>query len=183
MRRYYDNWEENEHWVDLRDYPNHQISTYGRIRNKRNGYILKNILDKDGYCVLSIGNVDNVSVHRLMCKTFYGEPEPEQTQVNHLDCDRSYNHILNLTWSTPKENVEWAYRYGNLDPFIGLSKAVEVNKKPVRIKETGQVFASVKDCAEYLGVAATNISRVLKGERFGQKIHGYHIEYVREEEM
>lgn len=183
MRRFYNNWEENECWVDLQQYPNHQISTYGRIRNKKNGHILKPHIDKYGYARLSIGNIDNICIHRLMCETFYGEPQFDKAQVNHLNSKRSDNHILNLEWCTPKENIIWGIKYGKIKPLIGLNKAVEINKRPVRIIETGQIFASIKDCAEYLGVPATNISRVLVGCRKGQKIHGYKLEFVRKEEL
>ena len=182
MKNYYNNWEENEYWVDLRGYPNYQISTYGRIRNIRNGKILKGCFDKDGYIIVQLGS-DLKRVHRLMTETFYGEPNIYQTQVNHIDCNRANNHILNLEWCTPKDNIMWGVRYGYINPTIGLKKAIENNKKPVRIIETGQIFASIKDCAEYLGVPATNVSRVLVGHRKGQKLHGYKIEFVREEEL
>ena len=176
---------DNEYWIDLYRYPNHQISTYGRIRYKNTGRILKGYINKDGYNVVQLSH-DNCGVelvHRLMAETFYGEPEPDQTQVNHINCNRSDNHVLNLEWCTPRENVKWAINHGRLNPIIGLNRAAEINRKPVRIVETGQVFASLQDCANYLGVTRGNISRVLTGERAGQKIHGYHIEYVEEEEM
>lgn len=185
MRRYYDNWEENECWVDLRRYPNHQISTFGRIRYKNTGRLLKGYVNKDGYTVVQLTHDNRGAelVHRLMAETFYGDPNIEQTQVNHLNTSRSDNHILNLEWCTPGENVKWAVGYGKLNPMVGLEKARKINMKPVRIVETGQIFASLQDCADYLGVTRGNVSRVLTGERAGQKIHGYHIDYVREEEM
>lgn len=184
MRRY-EGWEENEYWADLRDFPNHQISTYGRIRYKKTGRILKGYVNKDGYVAVQLTHDSRGVrlVHRLMAETFFEKPLPEQTQVNHIDCDKQNNHCLNLEWCTPRENVLWAIRNGCLDPTIGLERAIEANKKPVRIVETGQVFASLQDCADYLGVTRGNISRVLTGERIGQKIHGYRIEYVREEDM
>lgn len=181
----YDGWEENECWVDLRRFPNHQISTYGRVRFKNTGRILKGYINKDGYRVVQLTH-DNKGVqlvHRLMAETFFGDPLPEQTQVNHIDCHRSNNHFLNVHWCTPAENVQWAVDHGTLDYQTGLNRAMEVNRKPVKIVETGQVFASLQDCADYLGVTRGNISRILSGERKGQKIHGYHVEYVREEDM
>lgn len=176
---------DNEYWVDLRRYPNHQISTYGRIRYKNTGRLLKGYINNDGYTVVQLthDNSGTELIHRLMTETFYGEPEPNQTQVNHIDCNRSNNYIFNLEWCTPSENVKWAIKHGTLDPMIGVNRAAEINRKPVRIVETNQIFASLQDCADYLGVTRGNISRVLSGERKGQKIHGYHIEYVREEDM
>lgn len=185
MARHYN--ERNECWVDAYDFPNYEVSTHGRIRNKRTGKVLRQTLNGDGYSTITL-QVDtkknkNVGVHRVVAKSFYGNPSEPRMQVNHVNSIRDDNHVLNLEWVTPKENVIHAYRHGNLDPMIGLKRAIEVNKRPVRIVETGQVFASLQDCADYLGVTRGNISRVLTGERAGQRIHGYHIEYVREEEM
>lgn len=170
-----------EQWADIRRFPNHQVSTYGRIRNKRTGYILKPMSDRYGYLRLSIGNVDNVQIHRVVCDTFHGPPPNANSQVNHIDGDKQNNHVENLEWCSPSENLRHACTHGLLDPSIGLKRAVEVNLKPVRIIETNQIFKSVKDCAEFLGVNPNRVSRCLVGERKGQRLHGYHLEYVRKE--
>lgn len=170
-------------WADIPGRPNHQISIRGDIRNKKTGRVLKGYINKDGYVAVALDHNDHTLVHRLMCDVFYGEPEEGQTQVNHIDCNRSNNHILNLERCTPAENVEWARMKGHLKPEIGLARAREVNIKPVRIVETGQIFASLQECADFLGVTRGNVSRVLSGERKGQKIHGFTIKYVREEEL
>ena len=175
---YNDSEEEIGRWVDLPGFPNHQGSITGQIRNKKRKNILKPHIDKDGYCVMSLGSVDNVKVHRVLCEAFHGPSPDKKTQVNHIDCDRQNNNFLNLEWSTPSENIKWSVRKGNIDPIKASRKASESNLKPIRITETGEVFDSVQECASYLGVIPTNISRVLVGDRKGQKIHGYHLEYL-----
>lgn len=177
---YYD---DDAYWYDIPGHPNHQASLRGDIRHKRKKNILKPHVDKDGYYRMSLGRVNNVPVHRVVCMALYGMPSEENMQVNHIDADRTNNHFMNLEWVTPSENIEWGVRKGNIDPYRGLERAVEVNRKPVRIVETGQVFCSIKDCAEYLGTRPQSIQRVLTGERQGQRVHGFHIEYVREEDM
>ena len=165
-------------WYDLPGFPNHQGSLTGEIRHKRKKNILKPHIDKDGYCVLSLGNVDNVKVHRILCETFQGPPPFPNAQVNHIDANRQNNHFMNLEWATPSENIKWGVHKGNIDPMKGLRRAAEVNPKPIRVIETGEEFNSVKECAEHFGVKPTNISRVLTGVRKGQRFHGYHLEYV-----
>lgn len=167
-----------EEWSDLHRFPNHQISTYGRVRNKRTGYILKPFADRYGYLRISIGSVDNVYIHRLVCETFHGSPYDDRTQVNHIDSDRQNNHVDNLEWCNASENVSWAIRHGGLDPMIGLRRAREINMKPVRIIELNKTFDSVRDCAEYLNVKPTIVSRCLVGSRKGQRLHGYHLEFI-----
>lgn len=172
---------DNEIWRDNPRFPHHQVSSKGRVRNKRNGHVLKPILNKDGYVVLSIGSVDNVPIHRLVMETFVGKATDNRNQVNHIDCNRQNNDLSNLEWCTASENIKWGVLHGRIDPTIGLKKAAEVNPKPVYLSETGQTFSSVKSCAEFLNVQPTRVSRVLTGERKGQAIHGYHIEYVDKE--
>ena len=181
MPRYYEGWEDNECWIDMDRFPNHQLSTYGRVRNKKTGHILKPFPDRYGYLRLSVGNVDNVYIHQLMGEYFFGPKPFHNSQINHINTDRTDNHVLNLEWVTPRENILWAKYKGNLQYQKGLDRALEVNRVSVRIVETEMIFNSVKDCAEFLGVPANRISRCLCGTRKGQRIHGVHIEYVDEE--
>ena len=182
MLKLYEGWEENEYWIDSVGFPSHEVSTYGRIRNKKTKHILKPFPDRYGYLRLSLGNIDNVPVHRVVCTSFYGPPPFSNAQVNHIDGDRQNNHIFNIEWVTPSQNIKWAVHHGNLDPYMPLQKAIELNKTPVLIVELNMEFPSVKECAAYLGVSPTNISRVLTGERKGQRIRGYHVEYAERRE-
>ena len=167
-----------ESWIDSKKYPKYQVSTHGRIRNRETGLVLKDSLDRYGYPRLTLGNTRNVSVHRLVCEEFYGAPPNENSQVNHIDGNRSNNHVLNLEWCSPSKNIKWGVMKGTIKPSIGLEKALEVNKKPVRIPDLNKTFDSVKDCAEFLGVRPTNVSRCLVGERKGRPIHGHKVEFV-----
>lgn len=174
--------DENGHmWLSLSDFPNYEINEYGDVRNKRTGRISKPFPDRYGYLRVSIGNTDNVYIRRLMAETFYGKPKDRRMQVNHIDSDRQNNFFLNLEWVTPSRNIKWAIHHGNLNPYIGLAKAVERNRKPVRIVEFGKTFKSIVDCADFLGVEPTNVSRCLRGSRKGQRLKGYHIEYAKSE--
>lgn len=173
---------EYEEWIDLypqlHHFPNHQISTCGRVRNKRTGHILKPFSDRYGYLRVSIGNTDNVYIHRLVCEAFFG-PAPEGCdQINHIDCNRQNNSVFNLEWCDAKHNIHWGLEHGSIDWKPGIKRAIEVNRTLVRIVETDEIFPSVKDLAEYLNVKPTNVSRVLTGERKGQRLKGYHIEYA-----
>ena len=167
-----------EEWRDFYIFPNHQFSSEGRIRHKKKLNILHPHLDKDGYEVASLGSVDNVKVHRVICEVFHGSPDTSQYQVNHIDCNRSNNRADNLEWVSPSKNIKWGIDQGYVNPSNGLKKAVEMNRTPVRIVELNREFPSVKDCAEFLGINPNRIPRVLKGERKGQLLHGYHLEYV-----
>ena len=49
-----------EEWVDLNNFPNHQISSYGRVRNKKTNYVLKPFSDRYGYLRVSIGSIETL---------------------------------------------------------------------------------------------------------------------------
>lgn len=178
----YEGFEDYECWIDMDEFPNHQLSTHGRVRNKWNGYILKPFPDCYGYLRLSIGNTDNVYIHILVAEHFIGPKPFSRAEVNHLDTNRQNNHYLNLEWTTRKGNAEWAKYKGTLKYQKGLDRAAEVNKIRTRILETGQEFDSIKECSEHLGVQPTCLSRVICGSRSGQRIHGVHVEYVNEDD-
>ena len=170
-------WLDNPRW-NGHVFKNHQVSSHGRVRNRKRLNILKPVIDKYGYERLSLGSVDNVPVNIIVCERFAGPAPQPGMQVNHIDTNRTNNHCLNLEWVTPAENVKWGVYKGNIDWQKGLDAAVKANKRPVRIVELDMEFESTKECAEYLGVPPTNVTRCLKGARKGQRLHNYHIEYV-----
>lgn len=78
------------------------ITEDGRVI--RNGRELK--IYKGNYSILklSINNTAKTrAVHRLVAETYIPNPE-NKPEVNHLDGDRTNNHISNLEWVTSSEN-------------------------------------------------------------------------------
>lgn len=169
-----------EAWATIKEFPGWKVSTMGRIMNARTGYILKQQVDKDGYLKVSLGNTDNLSVHRLVAKAFCSCPDNDfdNWQVNHIDNNRQNNHCDNLEWVSGWQNFMWAYNQGRINWQKGLEAASKVNGRKVIILETGDIFRTVKDCADFLRATPQSIQRVLSGERKGQHVHGYTIKYL-----
>lgn len=105
----------------------------------RNEKRLKPINNGKGYlCVVLCidGKTKREYIHRLICQT-YKENTYKKKEVNHLDGDKSNNHINNLEWSTRSENQKHRYdvlghrgaNLGKVGKLNGQSKSISKYSK------------------------------------------------------
>lgn len=127
-----------EIWKDVVGYEGiYEISSYGRIRSvdrisptKCNSYkrtygkMLSPHPDTKGYLILQLCNGQRNAIqkpkkiHRLVAEAFIPNPEGKP-QVNHKDLNKQNNHVDNLEWVTPSENVRHAIANGAKKPMYG----------------------------------------------------------------
>ena len=91
---------------------NYLISSKGRVYSKKRGRFLANRKDRYGYARFSFainGKPKENYVHRAVCLTFFGEPKPGHTDVNHKDCNIENNSLENLEWCSRSHNCKHAY--------------------------------------------------------------------------
>lgn len=73
-----------------------------------------------------LGNDKIVSHHRVAAMHFVPNPDPSlYNEVNHIDGDRSNNHISNFEWTTHHENTlhgNLASRDGKSSKYKGVSR-------------------------------------------------------------
>lgn len=108
--------------------PFYEISSHGRVRSQDRlmkastgtEYIHKGrlITPKKTGSYLGVGLfLDNYSerhyLHRLVAKAFIENPEHKPC-VNHIDFNRSNNHVSNLEWVTYRENTEHCKKAGRI---------------------------------------------------------------------
>ena len=89
----------------------------GVFSNKRNIF-LKQKTQSNGYqsVTLSFGKSKKTcNVHRLVALKYIPNPE-NKPHVNHIDGDKSNNHLGNLEWVTPKENTKHSIEKGLQSP-------------------------------------------------------------------
>lgn len=121
-----------EIWKDIKDFPNYQISNFGRVKSKeritnvgiknvkeikREEKILKLFHNKKGYTQTILYRDKKpypVKIHRLVANAFIPNPE-NKPQVNHIDGDKNNNRIDNLEWCTQAENIQHSYKTGLRD--------------------------------------------------------------------
>ena len=185
-----------ERWVDVKDFPNYEVSNLGNVRSKPHcrtqefkgrtvehcypGKGIKQRPTRNGYLRVHLSDgerSDHLLVHRLVAEAFCNRDEGNNI-VNHLDNDVQNNNADNLEWTTYKGNMQWATRQNRMHYSPeNLKHAQESRYKPVIAIDTDgneRRFDSITSAVKDLGLTESNrkhISNVCKGE-YGYKSSG-----------
>jgi hypothetical protein len=141
--------EDIEEWRHLDGYENYEVSSFGQVRNKNTGRILKPT-NQGGYSYVGLslnGKTKSCVVHRLIALTFLEKIENKE-HVNHKDKNRSNNNITNLEWCSPAEN--------NAHKCLTLEQKTNQNLKiwrvdldtSIKIELYNSIYDAAKWCAE-----------------------------------
>ena len=176
---YYHCYKEEE-WKEINGHEGFWISTWGRVKRdsfidalgrKKDEHFVSIVNNKNryGYEYVHIGD-DFMSLHRLVAEAFIPNPD-NKLEVNHIDGNKYNNTIDNLEWVTSKENKERAWS-------MGLCNAKH-RKQPIKCVETGEIFSSVRECSDKMGIDVRSIFRQMKGEK--EKVKGFSFERIEKE--
>ena len=168
---------QGERWLPMKnprtggDVAGRQISSYGRIKAS-NGLITRGSQLKPGYFRTKIKEHCNqyVYIHSITAYNFLGPPPSSQhTQVNHKDLNPGNNHVENLEYVTPSENV----RHFHASRGYQQSKPCKpvVGRPPGGSEDEWTWYKSMKDAAKILGIHVSSISRCTRG--LSQHAGGY----------
>ena len=173
-----------EDWKDVVGYEGlYQVSTLGRIRsldrkdcrgNRIKGRVLRPRFINSGYMMVHLrdknGKRMGKLVHRIIAEAFLIARENE-TQVDHIDEDKTNNKLCNLRWVTPKVNTNHG---------TGIERASAKRSKAVnQLDEDGlfvRTFTSATEAARVLNIKQGSITNCCKGKH--RHAGGYRWEYV-----
>lgn len=172
-----------EIWKDIKGYEGlYQVSNTGKIkslerlrRNHSKTQLVEEKIknarkDPQGYLMLDLykdNKPKTIRVHRLVAETFISNPDEKDT-VNHIDGNKENNDISNLEWSTFEEQNNHFYK-NNLKSQESIDKSIKaMNKassKKTKCLNDGVVYDSASEASRAVGVSASLIMRVCRGER------------------
>ena len=105
-------------FVDIPGYEGlYMINRFGQVWSLLTNRILKPWLSGAAIKYLTLklsinGKTCKEKVHRLVCRTFHGEPPEGLTNVLHGDDNPINNHADNLRWGTQSDNIKEAFDKG-----------------------------------------------------------------------
>lgn len=169
-----------EIWKAIEGYPNYEVSSFGRVRNKITSRVLSQEIGTEGYPTIRIFNVEgkrkHKNVHIFVARAFLGAPSE---CVNHKDGDKTNNNVDNLEWCTYSQNNQHAYDH-KLKKARGLTseEAKQLRAKvdnsricrPVVDLTTSKVYMAIRDTAKD-GFNPRNVSQVCSGVKKTHKGH------------
>lgn len=151
--------DEVEIWRTHPIYDYYEISSFGRVRNKENQYVLTNGKGPRGYLHVhlrrGISNVNGklAKVHRLVAEAFHGL-DPENREIDHIDRNPENNYYKNLQFVSHIENI--ANRREDREPYVLMHRPALVlvdNDTKELIKE----YSCLREAMEDTGYSASSI--------------------------
>lgn len=160
--------------IEIKDFPGYVIDNNGGVY--KNNKLIKSF-NRKGYKTVTLSNKGyrkHLFIHRLVAAAFIPNPENKPC-IDHIDGDRTNNHVSNLRWVTQLENCNNPITKERYINYSGekhkLSKAVKMIKNGVVVR----VYKSMR-LAEKDGFNAALICSCCRGRRLSHKNYNWEYE-------
>jgi hypothetical protein len=158
---------------------NYAVSTHGRLASfdgNMNDKLILKLHNSSGFPRIGVninGKSKAIFPHHAIGAVFIKKHNPKCKYVIHLDHNKENNHISNLKWATPKEQIEHNKKSPHVLKAIknkvytgGTAKKLN-EKKVVALKKeiwNPKRKLTMKQLAEKYGIAEMNLYRIKSGE-------------------
>jgi hypothetical protein len=145
----------NEEWREIPKYfidnnKGYEVSNLGKLKNNK-GRINYGVVNHNGYLDVRIKK-KHYLLHRLVAQTFIPNLE-NKLFVNHIDGDKLNAKLLNLEWTTGKENSQHAH---DNDLCSNRITIVQYDTNMNKI----QTFKSMSEASRQLNISRNGIESV-----------------------
>lgn len=158
-----------EEWrqIDIElEYGPFEVSSTGRVRNIRTGYIHRQRLNDGGYPVIRIRK-KFYKIHRLVAVAFVPNPNGLAT-VNHMNGDKTVNSPANLEWCSHAENARHAVLTGLTPKCLGSTNGAAklTENQVIEIRRRYLAGSLQIPLAREFGVSQRMVSLIVRRERW-----------------
>lgn len=144
-------------------YPKYLITEDGQVINSETGKTCKQRVTVYGYLTVCLGK-GTYRTHRLVAETYLPNPENKR-EVNHIDCNKQNNHVLNLEWVSSKENKAHAWQHGLYSDIAEDHHAAQwTNTEIHEVCKMLQDGVSNKVIAERFGMHKDHVAHIKCGD-------------------
>lgn len=170
-----------EIWKDVLGYEGlYKVSNWGRVKTVVRRHtsmpnrIMKATNNPNGYPMIGLvkkfrGKQQRRCVHTLVLEAFIGVA-PEGKECNHKDGNPTNNHLENLEWVTPKENLEHSYRVLGRRPSVNIRCGDQHHNTKLTLTKVKQIKhwlasgVSMREIGRRSGVHWTSIRSIRDGK-------------------
>jgi len=151
--------------MEIDGYENYLIYDDGRVQNKKTKRFLKQFFNKDAYYLVGLyknGKRKCFSTHRLVALHYLDSVEGKN-EIDHIDRNKTNNHISNLRWCNRSENTLNTNTYkSNKLGIKHITKNKDCNTYRFQIIRQNnyhtKCFKTLEECIEYKDNYLANIN-------------------------
>ncbi len=137
--------EEKWHLID--EFPEYEISTFGRVKRIKTKRILRPGKGTPKYPMVVLcknKKTKPIRIHRIMAMVFLNDQKTGK-EINHIDGNKSNNNLSNLELVTRRENIKHGYDIGTHKPFTKLKEnqvleIMNLLKNKISIRKIAKIY-------------------------------------------
>lgn len=150
----------NEIWKSVIGFTRYEVSNMGNVRNIHTKELKSIRVSKTGYCITDLreNGIHKTSyIHRLVAEAFI-ENAFSLPCVNHIDEDKTNNHVDNLEWCSVAYNNAYGTKNKRMKETQTKLHGKKIAQIDLKTNEIIKIFPSISEAAKHIGVTKQAIN-------------------------